>query len=56
MKLLEDLGHIVRHIESILDITLTEEDFADGRPEIIHVFLLEECLRLYPDVHHGYKI
>ena len=41
MKLLDDLADVVRHIESVLDVDLSDEEFVD--PEFMHVFLHEAC-------------
>lgn len=43
MKLFNDLNNIVRYIESVFDIQLTDENFIDGRDEIMHIFLHEAC-------------
>jgi len=43
LKLLDDLINIVQEIESSLSVHLTDEDFKDGRDEIVHVFLHEAC-------------
>ncbi len=43
LKLLDDLGNILRKIEATFDVHLTDENFADGRDEIVHVFLHEAC-------------
>ena len=43
MKLLGELAEIVEQIESELDLHLTDEDFADGQDEIVHIFLHESC-------------
>lgn len=43
MKLLDELTAIVGQLESKLDVHLTDDDFADGHDEIVHVFLHEAC-------------
>ena len=43
LKLLDDLAAIIRQIESALGLRLTDQDFADGREEVLHVFLHESC-------------
>jgi hypothetical protein len=43
LKLLDDLTNIIREIETSLSVHLTDEDFKDGRGEIVHVFLHEAC-------------
>jgi len=43
MDLLEDISNIKRTIERTLGINLQDEDFADGREEIEHIFLHEAC-------------
>jgi len=43
MDLLKDLSKIKTAVEHALGIGLTDEDFADGREEIEHIFLHEAC-------------
>jgi len=43
MKLLDELHGIVERIEVETGIHLGDVDFADGREEIVHVFLHEAC-------------
>lgn len=43
MTLIEDLAAIKAKLEGTLDIGLTDEDFADGREEVFHIFLHEAC-------------
>ena len=43
MKLINDIANILREVESVLGMQLTDEDFADGRDEIVHIFLHEAC-------------
>ena len=43
MKLLGELAEIIQRLEAEMDVRLTDKDFADGRNEIIHVFLHEAC-------------
>jgi len=43
MKLLDELHGIVERIEVETGIHLEDVDFADGREEIVHVFLHEAC-------------
>lgn len=43
LKLLDDLADIVREIESALGVHLTDQNFKDGRSEIVHIFLHESC-------------
>lgn len=43
MKLLDELANIIHRLEAEMDVRLTDEDFADGHQEIIHVFLHEAC-------------
>ena len=41
LKLLDEIAEIVEQIESELDVHLTDEDFAGGHDEIVHIFLHE---------------
>lgn len=43
LKLFDDLTNIIREIESALGVHLTDENFKDGRDEIVHIFLHEAC-------------
>jgi len=43
MRILDDLIAAAQQIETALDLRLTDEDFADGRDEILHVFVHEAC-------------
>ena len=55
MKLLNDLTAIHQCVESTLDIRLADEHYADGRDEVLHVFLHEAChaaiARCVPWIH-----
>lgn len=55
MQIIDELLHIIQQIESALDIQLTGQDFADGRNEIVHIFLHESChaavSRIAPWIH-----
>lgn len=43
MKVLDELNRINRMVESELVLELSDEDFADGRAEIEHIYLHEAC-------------
>jgi len=43
MTLIENLAAIRTQLEGALGIELTDEDFADGREEIVHIYLHEAC-------------
>jgi hypothetical protein len=43
MKLFGELEAVIQQIESALNVRLTDEDFADGREELLHVFTHEAC-------------
>ncbi len=43
MTVIEDLAAIKSKLEGMLDVVLTDEDFVDGREEILHIFLHEAC-------------
>lgn len=41
--LLEKLAQIKKTVEELFDIALTDQDFADGREELLHIYCHETC-------------
>lgn len=43
MKLLDEIANTIKHVETEFDVKLDDDNFANGREEILHIFLHETC-------------